>query len=250
MTRLLITSAILGVSLAYSSFALAHNTGSNSHQNTNDKRLLPINADAQITTSPDQATIRAGVLTDGKNAADTAEQNARKMTAIFKALNQIGISSTDIRTTQLSLTPQYSYESKHKPRITGYSVRNTVAVNITDLSKLSAVIDALVEAGSNNIQNVRFSLVDPDALKAKALQQAIKKARDKAELVAQSAGVKLGQIQTIDVNDSSNIAYNRNYDQIIVTGAKQSRASEPVSTPVSQGEIAIRASVKIIYEMN
>lgn len=230
--------------------ANAHNLSTGHETTVPQKRLLPVSASASMKIAPDQATVVAGVVTEGKVASETATENAAKMTAIYMALNQAGIVSTDIKTTQLSLSPRYDYESRKKPRIVGYTANNVIAVKTRDLNNVTPIIDALVLSGSNNIQNVQFSLRDPEAAKAKVLENAIEKARAKAQLVARSAGVTLGPLQDIRVNDSYS-PYGRGYDDIVVTGSRTANGDGGgrISTPVSQGEISVSASVNLTYEM-
>jgi len=226
--------------------ATAHtvNTG---HETVAPKRLLPVTASAQIKAAPDKATVSAGVVTEGKNASETASENAVKMTAVFDALTRANIPSNDIRTSQLSLSPRYDYESRKKPRIVGYTANNLVTVTTQDLTKVTPIIDALVQAGSNNIQNVKFSLSDPDAIQAKALEEAIGKARARAQLIARSAGVTLGPLQSINVSNHGYSPNNRSYDEVIVTGGGGGGGG--VSTPVSGGELTISVTVNLVYEM-
>ena len=241
-----LSTLIFGTSLFLSSVATAHtvNTG---HETVAPKRLLPVTASAQIKAAPDKATVSAGVVTEGKNASETASENAVKMTAVFDALTRANIPSNDIRTSQLSLSPRYDYESRKKPRIFGYTANNLVTVTTQDLTKVTPIIDALVQAGSNNIQNVKFSLSDPDAIQAKALEEAIGKARARAQLIARSAGVTLGPLQSINVSNHGYSPNNRSYDEVIVTGGGGGGGG--VSTPVSGGELTISVTVNLVYEM-
>lgn len=244
----LVSLAIIG-SFCFSPMAAAHNLASGHEAATPQKRLLPVSASASIKVAPDMVSIEAGVVTEGKDASETARENAAKMTAVYAALNSAGILPSDIKTSQLSLSPRYDYESRKKPRIVGYTANNVIAVMTRDLTKVTPIIDALVQSGSNNIQNIQFSLSDPEAAKAKVLEDAIKKARAKAQLIARSAGVTLGPLQDIRVNDNYS-AYGRGYDEIVVTGARTgSDGGSGISTPVSQGEISVSASVNLTYEM-
>ncbi len=122
-------------------------------------------------------------------------------------------------------------------------------VSTFDLNKVSPIIDALVQAGANNISNVQFSLRDPDAIEAKVLDKAIRKARSKAQAMATSAGVTLGPLQSINVNGTGYSAFNQGYDEIIVTASKRADSQAPVSTPISYGDHTIKTTVNLVYEM-
>jgi len=242
-----LSSLFIGASLFLSSIATAHDVKNGHATALPQKRLLPVTASAQFKAAPDKATISAGVVTEGKNASETASENAVKMTAVFDALTRANVPASDIRTSRLSLSPRYDYESRKKPRIVGYTANNLITVSTKDLNKVTPIIDALVQAGSNNVQNVKFSLSDPEALQGQVLEEAIKKARAKAQLIARSAGVSLGPIQSIDVGDRGYSPNSGNYDEVIVTASRKGGGS--VSTPVSAGELTLNATVKLVYEM-
>lgn len=249
MHRLFVTSLTIAASFHLTPLAAAHTVTTGHEAAALQKRLLPVSATATMKVAPDQANVEAGVVTEGKDASETATENAAKMTAIYAALNSAGIASTDIKTSQLSLSPRYDYESRKKPRIIGYTANNIITVTTRDLNKVSPIIDAVVRSGSNNIQNVQFSLSDPEAAKAKVLEDAIQKARAKAQLIARSAGVTLGPLQDIRVNDSYS-PYGRSHDEIVVTASRKGGGGGGgASTPVSQGELTVSASVNLTYEM-
>jgi len=249
MKKRYVSNLIIGTSLFFASAASAHDVHAGHASAAVQKRLLPVTASAQIKAAPDKATISAGVVTEGKNASETASENAVKMTAVFDALTRANIPASDIRTSRLSLSPRYDYESRKKPRIVGYTANNLITVSTQDLNKVTPIIDALVQAGSNNIQNVKFSLSDPEAVQAQVLEEAIQKARAKAQLVARSAGVSLGPLQSIDVGDRGYSPNGGNYDEVIVTASRKGGGGEGVSTPVSGGELTFSVTVKLVYEM-
>lgn len=248
MKKSIITGLMIAGAFQLSSVAFAHDINSNHHSATPQKRLLPVNASAEMLSSPDQATISAGVITQGKNATETATENAAKMTAIFEALSRASIPKSQVKTSQFSLTPKYDYENRKKPRILGYTANNTIAVTTHDLDKVSPIVDALIASGSNNILGVQFSLKDPEAAKNKVLEEAIKKAKAKAQLIARSAGVTLGPLQSIQVDSGGYSPYSKSYDEIVVTGGGGGGGGG-VSAPVSQGELTIKATVNLVYEM-
>jgi len=241
---------VFGLALNLGTTAFAHDPHT-PHALDLRKRIIPVTASAEIKTAPDEAIITAGVLTEGRDATDTGQENARKMNIVFEALRQAGVNRTDINTSQLTLRPRYDYESRKKPRIVGYTADNSVTVKTYDLEKVSPIVDALIRAGANNIQNVRFGLRDPEAAEALVLEQAIKKARERAQLIATSAGVSLGLLQSVKIEDGRYSPYNRSVDEIIVTAKKRGVNSEPTppSTPINRGELTVRATVNLVYEM-
>jgi len=240
------------VTLAVSAYpfqASAHPANSNSHAAEAKMRVLPVSASAEITSEPDKVAVSAGVITEGKDASAVATENAAKMTAVYAALAQAGVSRGDIKTSQLSLQPRYDYESRKKPRIVGYQATNSVIVTSYDLAKTGDIIDALVNAGANNINNIQFSLRDPEAVEAMVLDKAIRKARSKAQAMATSAGVTLGALQSLTVSGRGYSPHNQAYDEVIVTASGGGSSGGGVRTPVSYGNHTIKLTVHLVYEM-
>jgi len=245
MKSLRLTSLSLITALSLSVAAHAHTI----EAPVEKMRVLPVSATAFISAAPDKAVISAGVLTTGRDAAQTASQNAETMSAVHAALSAAGIERSNIKTSRLSLQPSYDYSNRKKPKITGYTSNNTVSVTVYDLDKVGVTISALTDAGANRISNIQFSLRDSEALEAVVLDQAIAKARKKASAIAGSAGVTLGQLQSLKINDTGYRPYNYRQDEIVVTGTFSSSAPAPVVAPISAAEQTIKATVHLVYEM-
>jgi len=66
-----------------------------------------------------------------------------------------------------------------------------------DVTFVGATLDTLVRAGANQAGGVRFSVKERDKLLDTARAEAVGKAKDRATLYAEAAGVKLGKIVQI-----------------------------------------------------
>lgn len=208
--------------------------------------LIQVSATGTSTQVPDVAIVSAGSVSEGKTAREAMIGNATKMTAVFDALIEAGIERKDITTSQLSLQPRYNYgdrqNGRRTQRIDGYEARNTVTVKSDDIEKVGVMLDALVEAGVNNINNVSFSVKDAKAAKAQARQDAIKDAREKAQNMAKAAGVKLGRLTSL--NESGGSFAPRPYQQFA-----RSTSLESASTPISAGEQTLSVTVNLSYQI-
>lgn len=252
MTSRFITPALMAAFL-WAAPAYAHNTGYHHTSGAavqSDKRLLPVTASAFVKAMPDKAVISTAVITEGKNATNTARENAALMNQVYAGLDAIGIARSAISTSQLKLHPKRTYSSNNKSKIVGYAANNTIKVTTNKLDEVGAIMDALITAGVNNIQNVQFSVTDSDALEAKILDEAIRKARAKAQAIATSAGISLGQVHSIDINGTGYTPHNNRFDEIVVTSSGGGGGGgTSYATPISYGEHTINAHVKITYEM-
>ena len=223
-------------------FLTACNSGAPTYITTSDVPLaqLDVSATGHSDATPDRATVSAGVVIQGKTAREAMIANATFMTAVFDELDATNIPKSNITTSQLSLQPQYDYRNRKKPVITGYEARNTVTVKSDDLDQVGPMLDALVKAGVNKINNVQFSIKDPKNAMDKARQDAIREARAKAEDMADAAGVKLGPLLSMNEGGARAVPQPRNF-------ALAARAESADFTPISAGDQTLSVTVNLSY---
>ena len=199
--------------------------------------VISVSASANVKVAPDQATVSAGVVSQSKDAGQAMRDNAEKMNKVFEALDEAGIDRKNVQTSQITLQPRYDYSDRKAPRITGYEARNMITVMTDDLAKTGAMVDALVKAGINNINQVQMTVKNPEEAQNKARAEAIAKAKAKAESMAQAAGVKLGDLKSLNESGGGRppVMYQR------------AAAMEMDSTPVAPGEQTVSITVNMSY---
>ena len=162
-----------------------------------DGTLLDVAAEGHTTRVPDVATIRAGVTTQGQTAAAALAENATRMTRVLAALKKAGVAPRDIRTANVSLSPQYRYADGQAPVVTGYQASNSVSVRFRNIAKSGAILDVLVGEGANQIDGPSLTIDQPEAALDEARVSAVKIARARAELYAKAAGLTVSRIVSI-----------------------------------------------------
>lgn len=157
---------------------------------------------AQIT--PDRAVISIGVETRDKTAAKAGAENARRQQGVIDTLKSLGIGDQSISTVNYTVYPQQHYDpakGDSVPRIVGYSVSNTIRVEIRKLEQLGVVIDAALGKGANSISSLDFYSSNEDDARRTALAAAVQRARGDANAMAGGAGGHLGNL--IDLSSQS-----------------------------------------------
>lgn len=193
---------------------------------------------------PDIAYIYVGVHTEKPSAAEAVKENNAQTQKMIDALREFGIDAKDIRTTSFSIWPQDKYDP-----MTGtptgqkvYVVDNTVYVTIRDLDKLGELLDTVIAAGANTVNSIQFDVADKDAALKQARADAVKDAKVKAQELADAAGVKLGEVQTIGFFDSvSYPVYNGK-------GGGGGAAAE-AAVPIQPGQLTFTVTVNVTYEL-
>jgi hypothetical protein len=115
-----------------------------------------------------------------------------------------------------------------------------VNVTVRDLSTLSEVLSAVVDAGANNIYGINFNVENRDEAVAEARQLAIQDAKAKAEAIAEEAGVSLGEVINISVYSSSS--------PVTYFDAKGGAYTE-AAVPISAGTLTITMECSLTYEI-
>lgn len=228
---------VLGAIVALTLPSLAQDTGSPSPSTT--QRSVTVSGTATIKASPDEAVISLGVQTQANTAEGALSQNAERMTAVFAALNDQGISKNDIATTSVSLYPTYGQSGME---ITGYQAANQIDVTVHDMTKVGTIIDAAVGAGANLSNGITFKLSDASHGVDQALAAAVADARSKAEALATAGGAQLGQVMTIQETSASSTPPIF-YDRGMASGAAT------VPTPVSPPTLETQVSVTVVWTL-
>lgn len=210
--------------------------------------MLTVSAEGQAHRAPDVAVFTAGVTTQGKTASQALGANSQAMAAVIAALKQAGVASRDIQTSNLSVSPVYEEQNAQpaiRPRrtvgpvIIGYQVSNQVNVRQRKLDAYGATIDALVNAGANQINGPSFTVDQPAAALDEARLEAMKAARARADLYAKAAGMRV--LRIVSIAESSG-----GYQQPMVFARAKTMET---AAPVEAGEVNLSANVTVQFEL-
>ncbi len=158
------------------------------------QNAIHVSGEGRVSAEPDMAQINVGVETRSVTAQRAVTQNAADMNRVMGALAELGIDEEDIQTTDFSIRPEVDFREDRGSRVVGYVVTNSVRVKIRDVEQAGDVLDAVTAAGANQIFGITFTVEDPRPIQEQARTLAVEAARDKAEALADAAGVRLGEL--------------------------------------------------------
>ena len=209
-------------------------------------RTLTIGGNGTVTLVPDIARINVGVNSKAKEVTEAVNQNNKQALAITEALKKKGVEEKDIQTANFNVYPmqQYDHTTNEVIGVT-YSVDNTLYITVRDLKTLSAVLDAAIKAGANQINGINFDIDDRQVAQAQARDLALKDAEAKAKSVAETMGVSLDEVVTINVTNSS---YVQPYPMYGMGGGEAKQAMDS-SVPISAGQIVVTYEVTLTYSI-
>jgi uncharacterized protein YggE len=206
--------------------------------------VLDISAEGRTTRTPDIATIRAGVVSQGATAAAALSDNAQRMARVLAAVKRAGVADRDIQTATVQLQPQYRYGENVPPTITGYQATNTVSIRFRDIAKSGSVLDALVAQGANQIDGPNLSIDKPDAALDEARADAVQRARARADLYAKAAGMHVARIVSITENGAD--AGGPERPMMVRAMAMRSDAMEKTSIAPGERDVTVNVSVRFL----
>jgi uncharacterized protein YggE len=207
---------------------------------TQKMSTFDVSGEGKVVVAPDQASVSMGVRKEGRSVAFVQEQVNSTMTDLSKRLKDLGIKDEDIRTSSYTFYPDYQAKGT-------YSAFAQVEVKIRDLEQVSPVLDLVGSLGLENVNGPTFELSDElrDSTVKEAREEAIDKAKTKAEELAGLAGMNLGRI--INIQEGS--SYPQPYlMRDMAMPANAGGEMVKTSTPVEPGSSEVSVTVTLSYE--
>lgn len=221
---------------------------SENYKNGTPKNTISMSSEGKVSATPDLATVNVGVLVNATTAKAAQQDMTGKANQIIDFVKKLGIDSSDITTANFSVYPNYNY-TNGKNEINGYQANQTVAIKVHGVDKstdvLGKVLDGAVSNGSNQVQGITFSFNDPDNLKQQARLQAIDKAKQKAQDLAQATGLKLGKITNISEGSYSSPS-PMPYAMGMGGGAADAKS---VPSSIEAGSQDVTANITVTFEL-
>ncbi|MGQ0482457.1 MAG: SIMPL domain-containing protein [Pseudonocardia sp.] len=154
-----------------------------------------------VATGPDNITLAVVIQAPAPGARAALDRARGTANAVLAELARNGVVPQDIHSGALRVAPVVSPiltpTGVSGTRITGHEGTKSVTATLRDLTVADGVISAVVDAlGDAGRIEVTYSVDDP-ALRAQARAAAVRQAQQKARQLAEAAGVPLGQLISI-----------------------------------------------------
>jgi uncharacterized protein YggE len=202
-------------------------------------------ARATVNVKPDRAEIILGVTTNQKTAMAAVSDNDRKMERVLAVLKKEIGEDGEIKTSELSVSPRFqeTRDGLQTRHILGYTARNTIRVQVTNIRAAGRLLDLAFQAGANTVDDVRFALKDPDAAQNQALRDASAKARARAHALAEGQGMRVGDV--ISLSEGQKDGLFGGFDGPYFDAYK--RSANVVPMPIEPGSIEVTGTVTVIF---
>jgi hypothetical protein len=212
---------------------------------------ITVSDTGEVYAKPDLALTTFSVITEAKTVAEAMSENTKKMNAVIDFVKGQGVEEKDVKTTSFNVYPRYEYQKVEteiypyppgKRVLVGYEVTQSLEVKIRDMTKIGDIIEGATEAGANQVGDLQFTIDKQDELKQQARAEAIKKAKEKAEKLAEQLGVKL--VRITNFSESGVVPYYFGLEKAAVPSAGGGETPQ-----IETGENKIEVTVTITYEI-
>jgi len=235
------TKTLRIVAVVSIAIALIGGAGLSAPANAADTRYITISATGTTNVVPDAVRITASVSVIGKSSKEALATASTTASAVRKALTANKIATKDVATQSVSVYPEYTYPASGTPVLSGYRASQSFDITVRAAATAGAVVDAIVDAGGDNLQINSASpfVLNNDKATETARASAVARAKAKASSYAKLLGVKLGRVIYLD-ETSTPSTY-----PVYVASAK----AEDSATQIDLGEQKVTVSVTVRWSI-
>jgi len=197
-----------------------------------------------IKIKPDKVTLSLGVETTNKTADAALVSNSKLMNKILIALKKVGVKDNETNTVSFDISPNYNYSQLNRGNLIGFTARNSIIIESSNINATSNWIDTAITSGANNINSIDFTISDKklEQIKNSLIKPAIDNAVEKADIAASALGLKIVGVKSIKLLEFTASPLPQQ------EFATKAIASKP-STPIIAGEQTISQNVDIIFNV-
>ena len=188
---------VICVAILLSAFASAQNaTPDGIHLNS-----IYAGADGKFEAQPDTAIIHMDVAAQQDTASAAYEHASTAAQKVREVLKANGVDAKVAQVSMYQTQPMYDWKNpKHK--VIGYRTTTSITLKLRDFTKIGPITQQLADIDDMQNQSVNYTLEDIEQAKAKASEDAFKKAHNQAAAVATAGARTLGDLlyASVDVN--------------------------------------------------
>ena len=168
-----------------------------------DRRTIRVTGKGLLKLRPDLTRLTLTLQGTDPDYGETLRQSAEKTETLRSVLEALGFAREALKTAQFNVDTVYEgYQDEkgvYRNRFTGYQFQHVLKVEFpSDNELLGRMLYALAHSDAAPEFRIGYTLSDPESAKNALLEQAVRDARAKAEVLTAAAGQRLGALLHID----------------------------------------------------
>jgi uncharacterized protein YggE len=206
-------------------------------------RYITVTGVGSVSVVPDAVRFYPSVTAVASKSAEALAIASRTATAVRSVLKAEGIATKDIKSSSLSVYPEYNYTQEKGSVIVGYRATQSFNVVIRKAENAGKVVESVVNAGDDNVQinGIVPFVTKGSAAMEEARAAAVADARARAISYAKLLGSSLGKVVFLQENS----APSYNFPMLGVA-----KAADGSSPEIDLGEEELSLSITVRWALN
>lgn len=196
---------------------------------------ISVSGNAQIQVKPDTVKIEFQSIAVENDSDDAKRVVDKQVDQILAQLTKSGFDQMLLTRGELQLRPEYEYIEKKRTSVGVKATRN-LSYQLGDVTKINAFLQILVKNEISNIGQIHYALKEPLQWQIKARDLAVQDSINKAQGLAKSYQVSLGNVYSIN--------YQTNNAQPILMRAMK---SDEMAPSYQNNQILINERVDTVF---
>lgn len=206
-------------------------------------RSVTVSGRGEVQAEPDRALVTLGVQARLPKLEEARAEVNKKVEAVLKLTRDLKIDSKYVRSTRISIQPEYSYENNAR-NLLGYLVWRQVEVDLRNLDLLGQLLERAADVGVNQLGEPRLDSSKRAELEREAMAKAVADARLNAEALVKAAGARMGPVRAMSASSNS-VAPPMPFLRMQSVSTEARDAAESYQS----GQMNFTASVQIEYDL-
>ncbi|MFB0918376.1 MAG: SIMPL domain-containing protein [Clostridiaceae bacterium] len=215
-------------------------------------RTISIKGNGKLFIKPDQIEVSLSLESVDENYEKAMLKAEKGTSEILKAITDSGFKKEDVKTTDFSVRVKYEsiyVDNIYKEKFVGYQCNQGMLLTFDlDNKKLTSILSKISTLKGKPRIDVRFTVKNKDKYVDQVLISAVEDSRNKAELLAKSAGVTLGNLVSMDYGKDDFDLYSPTVyaRENFIADASMKMAGAPEMNPQ---DISLEENILMVWEI-
>ena len=168
-----------------------------------ENRTMRVTGSGRLRLTPDSTRVTINLTGLDKDYGESLRRSSEETETLADVLAGFGFARADLKTLTFSVDAEHEgYQDKNgnwKQRFAGYRFRHMLKVEFpSDNERLGKILYALANCPVDPELRLSGFVSDQEAAANALLGKAVEDAKEKAAVLAEAAGIRLGEIRSID----------------------------------------------------
>ncbi len=233
----------IAIALAFISLTGVVTLGIGPAQAAEPDRHVTVTGVGTINVVPDAVRFYPSVTALANKSSEALATASKTASAVRAALRNAGIATKDIKSSNLSVYPEYNYTQDRGSVIVGYRATQSFTVVIRKADIAGKVVEDVVNAGNENVTVIGIVpfITKGSAAMEDARAAAVADARSRAASYAKLLGTSLGKVVYLQENSAPSYSFPR---------LGMAKAEDGSTPQIDLGEEEVSVSITVRWALN